>query len=503
MMLHRTLGRARNLSKSLYRLRKSHTRTVTNATEGKKEGDISDAFASLSGQEFKPLEPRFADLKRRLVQGNEDKVQASWDRLLLTLRKEIPIIASLGPRIIPEIDFSEIDNPSAEFVAEHKKRGVAVVRNVLPEKEAVQLKTDLQSYIRANPHTKAFPPSNPQVYELYWSPSQMKARTHPKLLKTQKFLMSHWHSENPSAAISLSHPTAYADQLRIRQPGDSRFAPGPHVEGGSCERWEEHGYGLGHVYDSIFQGQWEQYDPWEASCRLPVVSDLYGGIGACSMLQLYQGWLAMSSAGPFEGTLLVNPLLGVATAYYLLRPFFSPVQSNLSSSQDFLQPSNWRMLADPDSWLQGASPGRGQELRGHLHPHLGLEKTMVHVPQVRPGDYVAWHCDTIHAIDQVHKGTSDSSVMYIPSCPLSEVNAQYLARQRDAFLNGTPGPDFPGGEGESRHVGKPTVDDMLKTTEAGSLRAFGLESWNSEEELLSPGQKTIMDFANKSLGFYD
>jgi len=50
----------------------------------------------------------------------------------------------------------------------------------------------------------------------------------------------------------------------------------------------------------------------------------------------------------------------------------------------------------------------------------------------------------IHAVDKVHAGTSDSSVMYIPCCPLTETNAEYLVRQREAFSEGRPAPDFPG-----------------------------------------------------------
>lgn len=194
--------------------------------------------------------------------------------MLKALREEIPVITALGPGVVPEIDFKDIDNPSQHFVQEHKKRGVAVIRNVLPQQEALQLKDELRQYIKDNPHTKAFPPETPQVYELYWSPTQMKARGHPNLMKTYRFILEHWHSSDPSANVSVSHPTLYADRLRMRTPGDSRFALGPHVDGGSVERWEEDGYGLGKVYESIFQGRWEEYDPWEISCRLPVQSNL-------------------------------------------------------------------------------------------------------------------------------------------------------------------------------------------------------------------------------------
>ncbi|KAI9725625.1 MAG: hypothetical protein M1828_002910 [Chrysothrix sp. TS-e1954] len=476
-------------------------RGVTTAA-AKKEGDISDSFVQLSGQSFKPLEPRFAEIKKKLIYGHEDALEAAWKRLLRTLREEVPLVASLGPEVIPQIDYVDIDRPSEHFTKEHKKRGVAVIRNVLSQREALELKSELRSYIRDNPHTKAFPQVNPQVYELYWSKSQIRARSHPNLLRTQRFLMSHWHSSNPEANISIDHPTAYADRVRMRQPGDAKFALSAHVDGGSCERWEANGYGLGRVYDAIFRGDWESYDPWEASCRLPVVSDLYQGAGACSVFRMYQGWLSMPHIGPGEGTLLVNPLLGLATSYYLLRPFFEAKRSAEALGPEFLEPSNWRLQREQDSWLHGATPGHGQELTAQLHPHLDLDHSMVHVPKVAPGDYVAWHCDTIHAVDKVHAGSTDSSVLYIPSCPLTELNARHMDRQRDTFMRGVPGPDFPGGEGEANHIGRLVTDDVAELSDAGGLRAFGLKAWDSTEPGLTQGQREVMDRSNKILGFY-
>lgn len=409
--------------------------------------------------------------------------------------------------MIPEIDFKDIDNASPEFRSEHKKRGVAVIRNVVPQDEALQMKEELKDYIKANPHTKAFPADNPQVYELYWSPSQIRARAHPNLIKAQRFLMEFWHSKDPNALVSSGHPTMYADRLRMRLPGDSKFALGPHVDGGSCERWEEEGYGRGKVYEKIWKGQWEEYDPWESSSRLPVVSDLYGGVGACTMFRMFQGWLSMSETGPYEGTLLVNPLLGRATAYFLLRPFFSPKQQIADTatetfSDSFLDPTNWELDTSRNSWLHGATPGHGQELRPFLHPHLDLPNSMVHVPRVNPGDYVSWHCDTIHAVDSIHAGKSDSSVMYIPACPLTVTNAEFMARQRDCFLSGEPCPDFGGGKGESEHVRRPGVEDVRKVDGNEGMRAFGLKEWDSSEPDLTSGQREVMDRANKILGFY-
>lgn len=298
----------------------------------------------------------------------------------------------------------------------------------------------------------------------------------------------------------------------MRLPGDARFALGPHVDGGSVERWDEDGYGLGKVYDSVWKGRWEDFDPWESSCRLLAVSDLHHGVGACSAFRMFQGWLSLSNTGPGEGALLVNPLLAKATAYYLLRPFFSPksgvehgaqtATEAITNTQDFLASENWKMDEESNSWIQGATPGHGQELSHVLHPHLNLPQSMIHVPKVRPGDYVAWHCDTIHAVDKKHSGTQDSSVLYIPACPLTEDNATYLVRQRKKFVEGLPSPDFGGGIGESKHVGRITMEDLEGLMSEDAMRAMGLAEWDSTEEGLGTGERVMLDVANKVLGFY-
>jgi Protein of unknown function (DUF1479) len=59
------------------------------STTTKEVGDISSVFPSLSGKAQEPLPPRFSDLKKRLISGNEDAVKASWQRLLVSLRDEI------------------------------------------------------------------------------------------------------------------------------------------------------------------------------------------------------------------------------------------------------------------------------------------------------------------------------------------------------------------------------------------------------------------------------
>lgn len=70
----------------------------------------------------------------------------------------------------------------------------------------------------------------------------------------------------------------------------------------------------------------------------------------------------------------------------------------------------------------------------------------------------------IHAVEATHRGTEASSVMYIPSVPLTAQNARYVIHdQRAAFFSGTPGPDFPGGVGESAFTGRGVESDIVSS----------------------------------------
>ncbi|CAM4985374.1 unnamed protein product, partial [Rotaria socialis] len=331
-----------------------------------------------------------------------------------------------------------------------------------------------------NPNTKAFPKDKPVVYELYWSPSQIRARANYRVAEALAFANSLWHA-SPSTHISLSENIIYADRLRIRQPGDTEFALGPHVDGGSIERWEDYEYRS--CYKSIFEGRWEENDFFDATHRVGAQMSLYNTIGGCSIFRSWQGWLSASTVAPGEGGLLVNPLLKHAASYWLLRPFFTQTQNG----------SDWEI--DTTSIWQGAIPGRGQEMNDKLHPHLQLSTSMIPIPKVRPGDMVLWHCDTIHAVDSIHRGQSDSSVFYIPAVPLCEMNVKYLAQQRDAFLQGIPPPDFPGGEGESHHIGRGTHEELIQLS-GGRSMGFDLFSIQSDMQI---GEKQIITRANTIL----
>lgn len=120
----------------------------------RKEGDISSVFKSLSGSgDAEQLPQRFADVKRGLVK-DKSALQESWNRLLFRLREETESIKKQGSACLPEIDFADINNPSKKFKDTLRQRGVAIVRQVVPEKEAREFKEDVEKYVAANPSTK-------------------------------------------------------------------------------------------------------------------------------------------------------------------------------------------------------------------------------------------------------------------------------------------------------------------------------------------------------------
>jgi hypothetical protein len=85
--------------------------------------------------------------------------------------------------------------------------------------------------------------------------------------------------------------------------------------------------------------------------------------------------------------------------------------------------------------------------------------------------------------------------MYLPACPLTQTNALYLARQRKAFLLGSPPPDFGGGRGESEHAGRPGVQDVNDAGGDDGLRAMGLLPWD-EEEADTDAEREVLAMAN-------
>ncbi|KAI0860159.1 DUF1479-domain-containing protein [Xylaria cubensis] len=551
-----------------------------------------------------PLSSRFAKLKRNMIACREKDVAESFYRLIRALRKEADDTATRGSDVIPTIDYFDIHDSvkASAFRKALRKRGVAVIKRVVPLTTAQTWKEETLDYIAENPQARGHPSHDPQLFDLYWSPSQVRARADSRLLDAQRFAMSTWHASDEQALVSTEYPVAYADRLRVRTHDDIPLPSSAHVDNGSVERWEPDGYGASGTYRSIFSGRWEDYDPWDSSPRLHITTDLYNRSGSCSMFRMFQGFLSLSSIPARSGALTVCPMLELSTAYLLLRPFFTPRYKNPAAKiaadhemgmgarrteLDFLHPNNWNLNVSQTSILHGAVPGYQHELTTTLHPHLQLQRTMVSVPDLEPGDYVIWHPDVVHAVDGTyfptdpnlnfsspnpfspsssfslnspsnypfHSGrnssshfssistssssgsssrsgslssfnfgsssgfppslssstssssynhirnpshgyarngsittsiphrphprySSDTTILYIPACPLTQTNALYLARQRRAFLLGLAAPDFSeagnGSSGERDHAGRSGVQDVADAGGEDGLRSMGL-----------------------------
>lgn len=71
---------------------------------------------------------------------------------------------------------------------------------------------------------------------------------------------------------------------------------------------------------------------------------------------------------------------------------------------------------------------------------------------------------------------------------------------REAWRKGTPGPDFPGGKGESEHVDRPDEEFLRSVTNTDGLASVGLEPLDETREG-SGGEKEVVRRVNRILGF--
>jgi hypothetical protein len=227
----------------------------------------------------------------------------------------------------------------------------------------------------------AWPPNNPSLYRLFWTPTQQALRAHPNQLLVQKTLNSFWHDASQETSVE---PLTYADAIRIRPPGKQFYALGPHIDSGSMCRWADPAYRK--VYDAIFSGSPETHDSYDLSVRKDANQAFFEGNAHSTVFRSFQGWTALTGTRPREGSLLLYPYVGTVIAYMLLRPFFDPPE------EDVLDPEKW-VLTVANGWFPGTYTERSQFLGRTSHPHLMLEECLVHIPEMSPGDTVWWHCD--------------------------------------------------------------------------------------------------------------
>lgn len=342
---------------------------------------------------------------------------------------EIEQARERGDDVWPIVLFSDIEAGTVpqETIDLIHHRGCAIVRGQVPVEQATAWDQSLVDYVDSNDFMSVYrgpgddffgtlDASKPEIYPIYWSTAQMEARQHENTARVQSFLNRMWKSESRGTTwFDPDQDSMYPDRIRRRPPGTTSHGLGAHTDSGSVERWLTPAYQQ--VFESIFSGDYESYDPWDAAFRTEV--DEYPSSTMCSVFRSFQGWLAMSEMRSDQGVLWVVPIPD-AMAYILVRALLDDV---------------------PEDELAGAENGKALAISEEWHPLLMRARTGI--PTVHPGDSVWWHSDLIHGVASVENQEGWGNVIYIPAAPMCAKNARYAKDVAERFRRGESPADFP------------------------------------------------------------
>ena len=366
------------------------------------------------------------------------------------MRQRVDVIVQereAGEAVIPIVQYEDVESGRVptELIAKIKERGACVVRRTFAPAQANAWDQEIARYVDENDldaklanaaedkYFGTLASAKPQIYGIYWSRPQVQARQSESLTRVRVFLNKLWQAESEGVRhFNPNETPAYADRIRRRPPGSASLGLSPHVDGGSVERWLDENFRK--VYRYLFSGDWQAYDPYDAAYR-PDVREV-ASTAVCSMFRTFQGWTALTRQGKGDGTLQVIPIAN-AMMYVLLRALQDDV---------------------PEDELCGAAPGRALSINPQYHGLL--IEALSSIPLMEPGDTVFWHCDVVHAVENEHKGSGYSNVMYISSTPGCAKNTAYLAEQAPAFLSGKTPPDFAPDDFEVDFKGRGTEADL-------------------------------------------
>ena len=352
-----------------------------------------------------------------------------------------------GEPVIPIVQYGEIEAGTvpAELIAKIKERGACVIRSTFDPQQAQSWDNEIARYVEENgldaklanaaedKYFGTLASAKPQIYGIYWSRPQVQARQSESLTRVRVFLNRLWQAESEGRKhFDPNEVPVYADRIRRRPPGSASLGLSPHVDGGSVERWLDENFRK--VYRHVFSGEWRKYSAYDAAYR-PEAREVPSP-AVCSMFRTFQGWTALTRQGKGDGTLQLIPI-AESMVYVLLRALQEDV---------------------PEDNLCGAAPGRALSVNPQYHSLL-LE-ALTSIPLMEPGDTVFWHSDVVHAVENEHRGSGYSNVMYIPSTPGCAKNTAYLAKQAPAFLSGRTPPDFAPDDFEVDFKGRGTEQDL-------------------------------------------
>ena len=120
--------------------------------------------------------------------------------------------------------------------------------------------------------------------------------------------------ENQISQVNASKTLAYVDLLNVRQSEESSCII--KVNGEGIAKWKDPSFRR--VYRHIFEGQWQNYDPFEIDYRTQTESG--------SFFPAFKGLISMTDS---MTTMKVLPMLRESTSLWILRPFLSDVPSDV------------------------------------------------------------------------------------------------------------------------------------------------------------------------------
>jgi len=413
-----------------------------------REGVMSLTFTS----ETLPADHKAAirQMKRELRAQIGD-VQAVFDRLHAKIADRVAEIAALkksGVPVWPVIPFADVKNGTLSEAqrAAVKRRGCAVIKGHFPREQALAWDNAMLDYLDRNHFDEVYKgpgdnffgtltASRPEIYPIYWSQAQMQARQSEEMAQVQSFLNRLWTFEsNGKQWFNPDVSVIYPDRIRRRPPGTTSKGLGAHTDSGALERWLLPAYQQ--AFARVFDGNVDEYDPWNAAHRTDVEEYTVDNTTKCSVFRTFQGWTALSDMIPDQGLLHVVPI-PEAMAYILLRPLLDDV---------------------PEDELCGVAPGRVLPISEKWHPLL--IEALTSIPALEAGDSVWWHCDVIHAVAPVENQQGWGNVMYIPAAPMCEKNLAYAKKVKAALETGASPGDFPREDYETDWQDRFTLNDL-------------------------------------------
>ena len=404
----------------------------------------------MSDSDFDPG-PFIRSAKRALRESNDTakQFQIVADTIRAAVDDVVNKQANTGA-VVPELSFEAIkgNSVSTRDITSIRQHGCVIIRGVFPQAMAKDWNQELGDYLDRNNYLKHakekagldtyfgdLADAKPQIYGVYWSRPQVMARQAESMATTKRFLNRLWDISAPAGPeFDPDADYSYADRTRRRAPGDTTLGLSPHMDAGSYERWVDPAFQR--IYASIFNGQFDQYDPWQAAFRTQTRE--YASPAVSSMFRTFQGWTALTEQGPGDGTLQLLPIAN-AIGYVLLRALQDDV---------------------PDDELCLAKPGRALGVDQQWHPDL--VPAIVPIQTVAPGDTVWWHPDVVHAVGNEHHGKDYANVIYIGASPACSKNRAYALRQASSFLSGKSAPDFAAEDYETNFIGRATIDDLTE-----------------------------------------